>query len=209
MWRAICRVVALAATALLIVACGASTNVKPKAPKKNVKEPTFNIVFERNYGGPERELIMGAFKMWERVSHGAVKFTVAKYVFDPELEEIPEHEDTCTYDVYVLRVKSTDPVVRKLDKRDNAKVLGFTVSSCEQRVIALVTDRLKDSKMFSQVMVHEAGHLVGLDHIPVPSESIMFPSMDKAAKCGPTALDMKQFCMLYECEWRNTTTCED
>lgn len=207
MWRAVCRIVALVAVMLSVVSCGAAANVKAKAPKKNVNNPTFNLILERSFGGPERDIILDSFKEWERDTSGAVKFTIAKYGFDPELEEIPETTEGCTYDVYVLRVKSSDEVVRKLDKRDNAKVLGFTSSTCEQRVVALVTDRLKDAKMFRQVTFHEAGHLIGLDHIPVPHESLMFPSVDKATQCA-TSLDMKQLCMLYECDWHDMKTCD-
>ena len=191
---------------LLIVACGPSANLKPKTPKKTVNNPTFNLILEASFGGPERELIIDSFKEWERDTGGVVKFTVAKYAFDPSLEELPDASEKCTYDVYVLRINSTDATVKKLDKRENAKVLGFTSSNCEKRIVALVTDRLKDAKMFRQVTVHEAGHLVGLDHIPVPKESIMFPSVDKATTC-PTELDMKQLCMLYECDWHDTKTC--
>ncbi len=207
MWRAVCRIVALSAVVLLVVSCGMSANVKPKAPKKNVNNPTFNLILENSFGGPERELIVDSFMEWQRDTKGVVKFTVAKYAFDPSLEEIPETSEKCTYDVYVLRINSANPSVRKLDKREGSKVLGFTASNCDQRVVALVTDRLKDAKMFRQVTVHEAGHLVGLDHIPVPKESIMFPSVDKATTC-PTELDMKQFCMLYECDFRDMKTCD-
>lgn len=207
MWRAVCRVVALFAVMLLVVSCGTSANLKPKTSKKNVNNPTFNLILDVGFGGPERELIIDSFKEWQRDTNGVVNFVVAKYTFDPSLEEIPEVSEKCTYDVYVLRINSTNEVVRKLDKRDNAKVLGFTSSNCDQRIVALVTDRLKDAKMFRQVTVHEAGHLVGLDHIPVPKESIMFPSVDKATAC-PTRLDMAQLCLLYDCDYNDMKYCD-
>lgn len=207
MWRAVCRIIAFFAVMLLVVACGTSANVKPKAPKKNVNNPTFNIIIDKNFGGAEGELIFESFQQWEKDTGGTVKFTVAKYRFDPTLEEVPEVEQGCTYDVFVLRATSDTPVVKKLDKRERAKVLGYTHSTCEQRFVALVTDRLKNAKMFRQVAFHEAGHLIGLDHIPVPNESIMFPSIDKATACA-TSLDMKQLCMLYDCNWKDMKVCD-
>jgi len=192
---------------LLVVACGASVDVKPKTPKKNVNNPTFNLILDKSFGGPERELIFDAFKEWERDTNGVVKFKLASYTFIPEIEEVLPTKKGCTYDVYVERVSSEDAEVKRLDKRESAKVLGYTGSTCEMRVVALVTDRLKNAKVFRQVSFHEAGHLIGLDHIPVPNESLMFPSIDKATACA-TSLDMKQLCMLYECDWREMKVCD-
>jgi len=192
---------------MLLVACGGN---KPKVsvPKKTVNNPTFTLILDNSFGGPERELILDAFSQWQRDTHETVKFRVASYTFDPTLEEIPETKrGECTYDVYIHRVSALHPTVRKLDVRENGKTLGFTSSTCDQRVVALVTERLKDAKTFRQVTFHEAGHLIGLDHIPVPKESVMFPSVDKATSCA-TALDMKQLCMLYECDWHKTVYCE-
>lgn len=208
MWRVVCRVVAVLAMMLPVVACGASANVKPKIPKKSVNNPTFNLIIDKDFGGSERELIIQSFRRWEIDTGGVVKFTVAKYRFDPSIEEVPDVTKGCTYDAYIIRTSSSSPTIKRLDKRENAKVLGYTSSTCEQRIVALATDRLKDTKMFRQVAFHEAGHLVGLDHIPVPNESTMFPSVDKATACA-TQLDMKQLCMLYECDWREMKYCED
>ncbi len=207
MWRAVCRIIMLCVTMLSIVACGASANIKAKVSKKNVNNTTFNVILENGFDGHERELIIDSFKEWERDTNGVVKFTVANRKFDSSVDDIPEVEDGCTHDVYVLRVTSDSSIVKKLDKRDKAKVLGFTSSTCERRLVALVTDRLKNVKMFRQVTFHEAGHLIGLDHIPVPNESTMFPSVDKATVCA-TQLDMKQLCMLYECDWRDMKVCD-
>ena len=207
MWRVVYRVVAVLVMMFPIVACGTSANVKPKTPKKNVNNPTFNLVLENSFGGPERELVLESFKQWEKDTNGIVKFTIAKYGFDSSLEDVPEIQNGCSYDAYVLRVTSDSPNVRKLDNRNNAKVLGYTWSTCEQRVVTLVTDRLKNAKMFRQVTFHEAGHLIGLDHIPVPNESVMYPSVNKATTCA-TALDMKQLCELYDCDWRDMNVCK-
>lgn len=56
------------------------------------------------------------------------------------------------------------------------------------------------------VAIHEAGHLIGLDHVPVPGESVMFPSIDHGATC-PTRFDMKQLCLRYGCDWRDMKYC--
>lgn len=207
MWRHLCRVVVLVAITLL-TACGAHSVEKPKAatPKKSVNNPTYTLILDKGFGGPEREIIVNEFKRWQRDTSETVKFNVANYTFDPKLEVIPDvKKGECTYDTYVYRVSVMDEAVRKLD--ENGKVLGFTSSTCDKRVVALVTERLGNAKIFGQVVFHEAGHLIGLDHIPVPHETVMHPLIDKATRC-PTALDMKQLCDLYSCDWRATSYCE-
>lgn len=205
MLRHFCRV-ALVLAVTFLFAC--STKPQAKTPKKNVNNPTFTLILDKSFGGPEREIIVDEFRRWQRDTGETVKFKVADYSFDPSLEEVPEvAKGECTYDTYVYRASVMDPTVRKLDAREGGKTLGFTSSTCTQRVVALITERLGNSKIFRQVVFHEAGHLVGLDHIPVPKESVMFPSVDKASPCA-TALDMKQFCMLYECDWQTTKFCE-
>lgn len=196
-----------ALVAMTLLASCASSKPESKIPKKSVNNPTFTLILDKGFGGPERDILLDSFKQWERDTHGTVKFTLAKHTYDADLEEIPELKDGCTYDVYVIRVPGIAAEVRKLDAREGAKTLGFTRSTCKQRIVVMITDRLKDSKTFRQVAVHEAGHLVGLDHIPVPNESVMFPSVDKALNC-PATLDMKQLCMLYECDWRDMVVCD-
>ncbi len=203
--RRVCRIVALLATVLLVMACGAGEGAR--TPKKTVNNPMFTLHIDKKFSPAERDLLVGAFKDWERVTHGTVRFAVST-PFDSDLEEPPtSFEKECTYDAYVTKVHSSAKEVKKLDRREKAKVLGYTTSWCKQRVVAMVFDRLQDQKLYRQVAVHEAGHLVGLDHIPVPKESVMFPTVDKATGCA-TDLDMKQFCMLYACDWKEMKRCE-
>lgn len=210
MARLFLRAAALLVAAVLMVGCGLHEHSRSKTPKKDVNRPTFTLFVDKGFSGPERELIVDGFKQWERDTRGTVKFDVTTYPFDSSTDEVPEGEaGKCTYDTYVVRMPETAKVVKKLDERFKPKghTLGFTQSNCKMRVVALITSRLRDAKLFRQVVVHEAGHLIGLDHIPVPKESVMFPSTDKATKC-PTALDMKQLCMLYDCDWRDMAACE-
>lgn len=210
MARFFTRILVLTATMLIMVGCGLHGHSKPKTPKKDVERPTFTLFIDKGFSGPERELIVDSFKEWEITTRGVVKFQVSTYPFNSITDELPEGEEgKCTYDTYVVRMPEDAKIVKKLDGRFKPKghTLGFTQSNCQTRVVALITSRLKDAKLFRQVTVHEAGHLIGLDHIPVPQESVMFPSVDKATKCA-TRLDMKQLCMLYECDWRDMKTCD-
>lgn len=195
------------AAALSVVACGGSGAAHPVV-KKNMNAPTFNLVIDREFSGPERALLIDGFKDWERDTHGVVKFTVSSHAYDSKADVVPEvKKGECTYDVYVTRVMSSSKSVKSVDSRIEGLALGFTTSTCAARSVSMVYDRLKDPKLFRQVATHEAGHLIGLDHIPVPMESVMFPSVDKATPCA-TRLDMAQLCLLYECDYRSMKYCD-
>lgn len=160
----------------------------------------------------DRAIVVDAFAEWERDTRGVVKFQVSKRKWNSKKNEIPDPIVKCTYEVYVVQRASTDAPVVELEKKKSKEhgrpfiVLGYAQSDCQKREVTLVMDRLANPVLLRNVAVHEAGHLIGLDHIPVPKESVMFPSMNKASKC-PTILDMKQFCMLHSCDWREMVSC--
>jgi hypothetical protein len=202
------RVVAILATAVTIMACGSQTVTQLRTEKKMVNNPTFILHIDREFSGPEHGLIVEGFKNWEQVTNGIVRFVIAKHQYDAKMDVIPNvSKGECTYDVYVTRAHSTANEVKMLDKYEGISVLGFTSSNCASRTVALVYDRLTSTNLFKQVAFHEAGHTIGLDHIPVPKESAMFPSVDKATTCA-TLLDMKQLCMLYDCDFRKMRYCD-
>jgi hypothetical protein len=150
---------------------------------------------------------------WQRDTHEIVSFTVSPVPWSQKEDMIFSNEDEngCTTDVYVADIDSNHRVIKRMESDGTSGgILGFTHRSCDEKYIALVMDRIhnmknKDSLRF--VGVHEVGHLIGLAHIPVPNESIMFPSADKAATC-PTKLDMKEFCMFYGCDWKQMKYCD-
>ena len=202
----------LFAMAFVTSACAAAP--KPVSPAKvEAPDPTSYLLHvDDRFNPADRALVVDAFMEWERDTRGVVKFNVSKRKWDSSKQAIPEPNVKCTYEVYVVHRSSKDNSVTSLEAKKEKElgrpftVLGYAQSGCERREVALVMDRLANPVLLRNVAVHEAGHLVGLDHIPVPNESVMFPSMDKASLC-PTALDMKQFCMLHKCDWHEMVSC--
>jgi hypothetical protein len=206
--RSAVRLVCLLAT-ILLVACSGPKPAAKEPPKPVVATSVYNLHVDEVFSPAERAVVIDSFAEWERDTHGVVKFTLSHGKFNSDRDEMLWKKEACTSEVFVVHVTSTDKSVKDLEARKAKEhgrpftVLGFTRSTCEERFVALVMDRLANPALLRNVGVHEAGHLVGLDHIPVPGESVMFPSMDKAAK-RPTSLDMKQLCMLHKCDWRDT-----
>ncbi len=196
------------------VAC--SSRQKPPASVEAQTTPaagtSYLLHVDERFSPAERVLVVDAFAEWERDTRGVVKFHVSKRRWDSRVDEIPVPISNCTYEVYVVQRASTDAPVLELEKKKSKEhgrpftVLGYAQSGCQKREVSLVMDRLANPVLLRNVAVHEAGHLIGLDHVPVPGESVMFPSMDKASQC-PTELDMKQLCMLHSCKWQDMVSC--
>jgi hypothetical protein len=198
----------------LVTSC-ALVQGKPREIKADhVRQFTLHI--DERFEKADREVVIDSFVEWENDTHGVVRFVVSPKKWNSITDERDHSmldENGCTVDVYVANIDSKHKSVREFEKgpgTSKGNTLGYTVHNCETKFVAFIMDRIKSynsARLLRNVGVHEAGHLVGLAHIPVPDESIMFPSMDKASVC-PTKLDMKQFCLMYGCDWHDMKTCD-
>ncbi len=211
--RSALRWLGFAFIALFVFSCAAITG-RPK--EIHVDHTTrYTLHVDDRFATADRAVVVDSFIEWERDTHGVVKFAVAPQKWNFKTDDMDfsvDDESGCTVDVYVASIDSKHQSIRDMEKQPHSRgnTLGYTSRSCEQKVVAFVMDRVKANKepnTLRFVGVHEAGHLVGLDHIPVPHESVMFPSMDNATMC-PTSLDMKQFCLLYGCDWHDMKACD-
>jgi len=211
MQRVISKIIVLFALVVLTASCAAKPIVAKVVPLD--KATTFILHVDDLFSPADRPIVIDSFVEWERDTHGLIRFVVSKRKWNSNTQEVPEAASNCTHEVYVMHVTSKDKSVKALEKVKGKEtgrpftVLGYTHSSCDGRLVAFVMDRLTNPVLLRNVGVHEAGHLIGLDHIPVPNESVMFPAMNMASKC-PTVLDMKQLCMMYGCDWRDMIMCK-
>jgi hypothetical protein len=199
-----------------LVASCALVQGKPKVIKAD-RTRQFTLHIDERFSKADRDVVVDAFSEWERDTHGIVRFVVSptKWSTGDDMEYSIEDDNGCTVDVYVASIDSGHKSVRDFERGSGSRgnTLGYTQHQCDAKFVAFIMDRIhgleqEHPQLLREVGIHEAGHLVGLAHIPVPNESIMFPSMDAATKC-PTKLDMKQFCMLYGCDWHDMKTCSD
>ena len=97
----------------------------------------------------------------------------------------------CSNVFYVLRTTSEDPIVRGLDEAKGASTLAFTYSGCIYKFVFVVADRMSTIEELNTVMVHELGHVWGLDDNELGKESIMNGSYNDMSECI-TKRDMKE-----------------
>jgi hypothetical protein len=203
-------------TLLVFASSCALLNGKPRVIAAD-RTRQFVLHIDERFSPADGAVVARSFAEWERVTHGIVSFVGSPTKWDSTRdarEYAALDDDGCTLDVFVSSIDSTHQSIRDFERKPGGgkkgNTLGYTLGQCDEKLIALVMDRIhaiSDPEALRFVSVHEAGHLVGLAHIPVPQESIMYPSMDKGAKCV-TKLDVKQFCSLYGCDWHDMLTCD-
>lgn len=176
---------------------------------------TFILHIDEAFSKAERVIVVDSFTEWERDTFKIVNFVLSTAKWNSKTDKTDstvDDDDDCTADVFVAKIESNHNSVKEFEKRHNSNgnTLGYTVRQCNIKLVAFIMDRIdayNNPMLLRNVGVHEAGHLIGLAHIPVPDESTMFPSLDHAVKC-PTSLDMKQFCLLYGCDWHDMKSCD-
>lgn len=119
-------------------------------------------------------------------------------VFDMDLEgdmKVPEPwSKSCRQTFYIIRITSKHPVVKALDgSRDGHEILAFTFSGCKYKFIAVVADRMRDENLMYTTMLHELGHMWGLNDNKDGKESIMNGSWP-----GATCITKKDIHKLYD-----------
>lgn len=72
--------------------------------------------------------------------------------------------------------------------------------------VAFVVDRMPDAEYFTQVVLHEFGHVLGLPHVAAIN-AIMFPAAIKGKTTCLKAPDLHEFCNVNICT-RPTFPCE-
>lgn len=195
----------------MIVSCSIGTT--PTRVPLHVDRPqTYILHIDGRFTPQQRTIIFNAFVEWQTTMRNYVTFELAEPTWSPNEKEMTfrlNSHNECTNDVFIIKIKSDHPSIHMMEHSGIQQVgntLGYTSRTCEAKFVALVVDRISSTTMFRNVILHEVGHLCGLDHLGIPNESIMYPSQDKSTRCI-TSLDAKYFCDLYGCDWRNMLFC--
>lgn len=199
---------------LFLLSSCALLSSRPKEIKAEFTRQ-FILHVDEQFTKVDRDIVVDSFIQWQHDTHGVVRFVVSPTKWNSIVDDLDYYvndEDGCTLDVYVASINSSNNSIKELEKGGSSgNTLGFTQRQCEKKIVAFVMDRIHNQKsqlqLLKSVGIHEAGHLIGLAHIPVPEESIMYPSADHSATC-PTRLDMSQLCLKYGCNYHDMIYCK-
>lgn len=192
------------ATVLFLGCCTrANQPATPLPPETFAPETvTLTVHIDKSMTQEQKDSVRSAIQEWQIAVRSIVTSNIVE---DWSNEEemigptIENDEMICTRDVYVAGLKNSHSLVQIIDEKVDTKtgqVLGYTNSKCGSKWIALFVDRSEKQK-FRTVMLHEFGHLIGMQHLPIVG-TIMYPSVDKGTNCI-TQIDLAQFCSMWKC----------
>lgn len=170
-------------------------------PSREEHHRRIHLRVDTSFTQPQRIAIAEGASRWERSTKGAIQFDVTMYQkpdnFDPVLEFL-DNPGISNQNIY-----ETDHTVF-IWNADFGKLLvletllGFSVNGFTPgNYIALVPNRMTIPEL-TVAVVHELGHLLGLQH----TKTIM--DVDATSNCI-TAADMLQFCQVYNCDLETDT----
>ena len=187
---------------------GAALQPGPQAVARTVR-----VVLPSYFSEVEKLSVMDGLLEWDSAMNGALRLefepepdaalsrmTASMLVNDVWSKEFHTFgrsawAEGCTHEVFFVRVTSDDDVVVT---KDRTHWLGWTVSACHRKYVALVLDKLDTPGKFQNTVVHEFGHALGMDHVLTKNVSVMYPYVGGETQCL-TLVDRAVLCDLLGC----------
>lgn len=180
------------------------------------KEPNLVLHADVRFSQAERHCMEEAAAQLDEQTDGFA--TVGfKYNYNPDslFSEVKQS----VFNNRVVRWTSTTPDLVEYEKTyqerhgSEFRLLGQTngadVHGSRTIEIRLVADRLTDPHMCKLTMMHEIGHIYGLDHLPSSRGNIMHPMVISGRTDCYKREDLSVFCSLNGCDFSKMKPCPD
>ncbi len=141
------------------------------------------VSFDDSFSDEEKLMIMEGLNVWKEDIGDSVEFTEVK------VGNIQIH-------------KATDEEMAKFDEQSKPKKpVGLASRHANDSDIYFMFQRITSLKYLRLVAAHEAGHHLGMDHIPQEQTAIMNPfvNLDLIDNQHLTIYDIDQFCNHWGC----------
>lgn len=172
------------------------TEAKVVYPSKKKDESAHihrTIYIDRNFDTEQTLAIERVAMRWE---------TATKHIAEFQIVDMPATLDENSDPLVIVNASPDFPDVIHLDSQNQGGTLGVYISSeMAYPTILIVTERTEDIYLFEEVVLHEIGHSVGLEHMTGEEgyNTVMYPTTDLMSPVI-TAKDLAAFCNHYGCD---------
>ena len=109
----------------------------------------------------EKGLILESLTERSKATNYLISFCVCNF----EAESLIDHNDdmTCA-SLNIIKITSDNEAIKKLDIKENRRVLGYASANNKYSMVTLIVDRIESDRCFKTILKHEIGHRLGLSH---------------------------------------------
>lgn len=133
-----------------------------KKPKRIPPLIKIDVGIDNNFTVKEKENIIEAFIRWQDGMRGLVIF----HIGNMSVNRLVMHYDDCNtwYAINVIKAYSDDEGIQIEEARLGHIVNGLATFLDDTTFAFVVVDRIKTDEEFVGLVMHEVGHLLGLNH---------------------------------------------
>lgn len=152
------------------------------------------LYLDRTFNEEQKISIIEAAFNWSKATNNMISYDIIS---------LPANIKNINKSIIVVNVTQDYPEIITLDILNRTNTVGYYSSSGYIKSIWLVSDRLSTSS-YKQVMLHELGHSLGIDHNEGISgiNTIMYTTIDLMSD-SITNTDLDKFCKIYKCKLKN------
>lgn len=157
-------------------------------------QPTLSntITFDQNFTPEQKDLVLQGLSVWERDTGGRVTF-----------REVTENATIQIVSGTEAQAKSAEQTLFGKNPEQAGGVLGYSLPA--HHILYMFFGRIPDNDSIVETAAHEAGHQIGMVHVPNNEVALMNPNQQPLLK-GNTYLtnyDIIQFCQYWGCQDNN------
>lgn len=151
------------------------------------------IYLDKSFTKEEVDIVLEATWEWAKATDNRVIYKVI------QLSE-KENEISINNSILFNKVNADNIDILSLDYLHHNYTLGYYSNNNVIPNIVIVAERLDSERLYKEVVLHELGHSLGLEHDHEASGigTLMYPSVDKQSE-SITPTDVFNYCKIHHC----------